>query len=233
MAVPLGVGAEQGPHALLEVGVLGRLVALGGDHDPPPGRPGRLDGQVRRLLGADPAEEQHEVVLLGLERVLVDRDGVVHRGRPGQVRALGPLRLGDGDHRVVAAEQPVALAQLAGDRPVGGQHRRDAAGPRGQRAAHRVVVDHVDVQLPEVLVGLQGVHDLGEGRAQAGGGRLLVGLEEPMGAGQAVAGADQRDVVAAGHQALDQPVDHGLDPAVAVRRNREPGRRDHSDAQVF
>ena len=170
VAVPLGVGAEQGPHALLEVGVLGRLVALGGDHDPPPGRPGRLDGQVRRLLGADAAEEQHEVVLLGLERVLVDRDGVVHRGRPGQVRALGPLRLGDGDHRVVAAEQPVALAQLAGDRPVGGQHRRDAAGPRGQRAAHRVVVDHVDVQLPQVLVGLQGVHDLGE-RACPGGRR--------------------------------------------------------------
>jgi len=96
-----------------------------------------------------------------------------------------------------------------------------------------VVVDHVDVELVQQLLRLEGVDDLGERRAQAGGGRLLVGLEEPMGTGAAVAGADQRDLVAAGHQALDQPVDHGLDPAVAVRRNREPGRRDHSDAQVF
>jgi hypothetical protein len=128
--------------------------------------------------------------------------------------------------------QPVVLAQLAHDRAVGGQHGGDAAGPGGQRAGHRVVVDHVHVQLVQQLVGLEGVHDLGERGAHAGHRRLLVGLEEP-GAGAAVAGADQGDLVAAGGQALDQPVDHGLDATVAVGRDREPGRRHHGDAQVF
>jgi hypothetical protein len=134
---------------------------------------------------------------------------------------------------VVAAEQPVALTQLADHRAVGGEHSRDAAGPRGQRAAHRVVVDHVEVQLGKVLVGLQSVHDLGEGRAHAGHGGLLVGLQEPGRACPAVAGADQRDLVAAIDQTLDQPEHHGLDAAVAVGRDRDPWRRDHSDAQVF
>jgi hypothetical protein len=209
------------------------LVALGRDHDPPPGRPGRLNGQVRPLLGADPAQEQHEVVLVGLERVLGGRDGVVHRGRPRQVGAVGPLRLGDGDQRVVAAEQPVALAELALDRPVGGEHGRGPAGPGDQGAAHGVVVDHIHVQPVQVLVDLEGVEDLGERGAEAAPRWVLEGLQEPLGAGPAVAGADQRDLVAAGHQALDQPADHGLDTAIAVGRDREPGRRDDSDAQVF
>ena len=94
-------------------------------------------------------------------------------------------------------------------------------------------MDHVDVQLVQVLVDLEGVEDLGERRAQAAPRRVLVGLEEPMGAGPALAGADQGDLVAAGDQALDEPVDHGLDPTVAVGWDREPRRRDHSDAQVF
>jgi hypothetical protein len=63
--------------------------------------------------------------------------------------------------------------------------------------------------------------------------RLLVGLQELDRAGPAVAGADQRDLVAAGDEPLDQPVDHGFDAAIAVRRDREPRRRDHSDAQAF
>jgi hypothetical protein len=210
--------------------VLGRLVALGGDHDPPAGRPRRLDGEVGPLLRADPPEEQHEVFLLVLERVGVDGDRVVHRGRPRQVRALGPLRLRDRHHGVVAAEQAVALAKLADDRAVGGQHGRGAARPRGQRAAHRVVVDHVDVELVQQLLRLEGMDDLGERRTHPGHRRLLVGLEEP-GRGVGHAGADQGDLVALGDQALDQPVDHGLDAAIAVRRDREPGRCHHGDAQ--
>jgi hypothetical protein len=94
-------------------------------------------------------------------------------------------------------------------------------------------MDHVHVQAAKVLVHLEGVDDLGERRAQIGHGWLLVGLEEPLGAGPAVAGADQGDVVAAGDQPLDQPVGHGLNATIAVWRDREPGRRDHCDAQVF
>jgi hypothetical protein len=84
-----------------------------------------------------------------------------------------------------------------------------------------------------VLVDLEGMEDLGERGAKAAPRRILVCLQEPMGAGPALASADQRDLVAVGDQALDQPVDHGLDPAVAVGRDREPRWRDHSDAQVF
>ena len=40
-------------------------------------------------------------------------------------------------------------------------------------------------------------------------------------------------LVARGHQALDQPADHGLDAAVAVGWDRKPRWRDHGDAQVF
>ena len=60
-------------------------------------------------------------------------------------------------------------------------------------------MDHVHVQVLQVLVHLEGVHDLGEQGAQAGDRRLLVGLQE-AGAGAAIAGADQGDLVAAGDQ---------------------------------
>jgi hypothetical protein len=56
-APDLDIVAQQWFDHLGPVGLL--TLVLGGDaHDqPPPGQPGRLDGQVRRLLLVGPAEE--------------------------------------------------------------------------------------------------------------------------------------------------------------------------------
>jgi hypothetical protein len=94
-----------------------------------------------------------------------------------------------------------------------------------------VVVDDVHAaELVDPLVGGERVDDLGEGRAQAGRWRFGVGGHETR-AGVVAAGPDQGDVVATGDQALDEPEEHRLDAAVALRGQLEPRRRDQADGQ--
>src|SRR5215217_5147200 len=96
-------------------------LVLGGDthHQPPPGPPGRLDGQVRRLLLVGPAQEQQELLLVNPQRVAVQGDAVVDHPGPAQVRrAHGPLALGDGHEPVATGDAPIQHAGLVGERPM-------------------------------------------------------------------------------------------------------------------
>ena len=113
-----------------------------------------------------------------------------------------------------------------------GHHRRagELVDERAHGAAGEAVVVVDDVELARPLVGLEAVHDL-EVAA------LLDLLEGGAGEDVAqprlrlrVAAGEQRDVVAARHEALGEEADDELDAAVALRRQREPGRRDHPDA---
>ena len=64
LADVLGVGTEPGLDVLLEVSVLHRLGELAREHDPPSGRAGGVDGQVRALVLVEPAEPQDPVLLV-------------------------------------------------------------------------------------------------------------------------------------------------------------------------
>src|SRR6266498_1500110 len=207
LAEPFGVGAQQGAHALFEVALLGGLVALGGDHDRVAGLARRLDRQVRGLLRADPPEEQAEVLLLLLERVLVHRDGVVDAALPGQVGSLGALPVGDGHQAGVAREHAVADGHFAGDRAVRRDHRGLDPPARGQGAGQRVVVHHVDVEVCQVVRRRQRVDHFGERLAHALERRLAIGLQE-LRTAVGLPGSYQDDLVAASGEAFDQGVHH-------------------------
>src|SRR5215216_2793132 len=207
-------------------------LVLGGDthHQPPPGPPGRLDGQVRRLLLVGPAEEEHVVVLVLAQGIAVHRDAVVDHPAPAQVlRGHGALALGDGHEPVLAGHPAVEHVRLLGERPVQGVDGRAVAeGADADPDRAGVVVE--DVELVAVLVDRDDVAGLVPGVADGVAGRLLVERRHQPGLGPRPWGGEQGDVVAAVGQPVGQQRHHPLDAAVAAGRDAVPGGSDEGDA---
>src|ERR1700761_5535063 len=152
--------AQPGRYLSPEVRQFGRLLELAGQQDGPPSRAGRVDSQVSALVRAEPAEEEHIVVLVRPERELGHADCVVDGATPGHLRPEPPLSIRDSHQVHVRRDFLVKRADFTGDRAVRGDHGRRLPAPRGQRTGQRVVVDDVHVQLIEVAARPGRVHDL-------------------------------------------------------------------------
>jgi hypothetical protein len=227
----LGVLAEPRLDLLLEVGQLDRLAALAGQHDRQPGRPRRVDGQMRSLVGVHAAEEQDVVLLVRPERERARPDRVVHRGGPGQRGSVRALRFRDRDHPDGLAQRAVVRALLAVHRAVHGDDRGHPSAAPEQRAGQRVIVNHVDVEIVEHLGDQRGVHHLRERVPEPQARRLGPQGDELVGPGEVLARPDQSDLVASGREIVDEIRDDGLHAAVGGRGHLEPGRCNHRDTE--
>lgn len=231
------VVGEQRPHAVLEVLLFRGLTAFAGQYQRDAGLVRGPQRQVRTLVRRIPAQKQCVVMLFGLERPLVDAQRIVYAANPIQLRSQLPLTVADGHQADVAAELAVVGMQVVVDRAVHGDHRGHAQ-PLVDRGVHRpgkgVVVHDVDAVLfgdpGDGAAHLQRVHDLGVGLAQPLGHGPVPQRDEP-GRRARFAGAEQGDLVSAGHQHVGEIGHDGLHAAVPVRRDVEIRRGDEHDPQ--
>ena len=125
------LAVDVGSHLLLPVVVEDGL-NLAGELERQARAPRRLDRQVRTFAGRHAAEKGEVVVLLLAERVLLDREAVVHDAR---VAHRLPPRLRGADRDVVNRGIPrVLFAQHRLVRMMNGQHRRLIGKQRERRA---------------------------------------------------------------------------------------------------
>jgi hypothetical protein len=108
-----------------------------------------------------------------------------------------------------------------------GDDRGDIAAKSQERTRKGMIVHDVDVQSTQVLRERSRVDYVRQRLAYAIRLLFLIGPKEP-GAGVRTPNADQSHLMPASKQSFDQQVAHGLDPAVALRGQREPGRGDNS-----
>ena len=139
-----GVRAEPRLDLPREVGELGRFCALARQHDRHPGGPGRLDGEVRRLIRAEPAEKEREIVLIGPERECIHADRLCTVAAQGSFGAVPRWASEMATNRQVLAERLIIVARIAGRGTVDGHDGRSPAAcgqaavrPACGRAPHR------------------------------------------------------------------------------------------------
>ena len=220
---PRRVGPQAGRDLCLEVRFLGRLVELAGKYYRPPRRPSGIDRQVHSLVRVHPPQEQQVVLLVGAEGVLVDRNSIVDRGSPVQVRRLAALGFRDGYQRDRAAQSAIVVLEVAGHRPVGGDEGRSQPAGGLQGPAKGVVVDQVHIQVLEQPPRPRRVNHLGQVLAEPLGRALLVGWNETC-SGSISPRADQSHFVPALDKTFGKPGTNPFDATVSVRGDFEPNR---------
>ena len=189
------------------------------------------DRPVRALVGAHAAEEEQVVAAVRLAGIEREVERVRAVGDPRQVRlrlALVERDRDEADPPREVGDPLVHLSRLAVERPVQRVHDRcldEAPGERRDLA--RVVVDDVELVRPPVAG--EGVPELGKRLADPLARRVREDrLELRLRA--RVAGREERHVVARVGEPVREERDDPLDPAVAARRHREPGRREDGDS---
>ena len=221
-----------------EVFLLVAVLRLPGEHDGHPGGERDLDGAERVLLRRHAAEEGEVFARLEARLVGVEVDAVVDGGEFAPELHAGGVHLaladaGDGDARP-AAHHPFVVEMRAG---VHGEEALRAAGAgHGNPRAAEVVVDDVEVARLAQHLGHRRVRVILEHIHLPGGdavGEVRLDGAVQARAGDAIAGGEERDLVAARDEFVDHQLHHQFDAAVGRGRDAGPERGDLGDAEAF
>ena len=225
------VRAQQRTHLTVEVLLLGRLVELAGEDDAASRAPCRLDRGVGALIGAESPHPQHVALLRLAEGKAAQVDRVVDVAHPIQVGCGGPLGTRDRHQVDGGAQAGEVVAVVAAGRSVDRRERRDVAAPGEQRSREGVVVHQIELESLDRLRGLGGMNNLRHRRrAELLGGRCRVGGDVARRPRPGIARGDERHVVAALHEVVDEAGHDGFGSAIAGGRKSEPRRCDHADS---
>ena len=209
------------------------LVLGGGEDQAHADASGHLDRLQHALALGEPAEEQQVVVGLRLKRERVGVDAVQHDVDDVQAGKEAGLLHGNRDERRLGIALPQPNLGLA-RRVMQRLHDRRGRQPR-ERERHRVVGRLVmnDVELVRALDRrgeVQHLVELPRPHVLVVPVAVLVdGVQ--LGCGLRVGGGEERDVVAARHEAFGQERRHQLNRARLVRRHFGGDRGDVRDAQ--
>jgi hypothetical protein len=191
------------------------------------GRTRGRDRDLDALGGVDAPEVENEVLLVGAERVPVERETVRDGGRPRHVRRVRALgrRDRDGVNPVLNCFELDPTRLLSGERPMHGEHGRSGPQRRRERTEPGVIVDDIHVFCSNDFESARRVLHL-DARRVLGGFGLWVGerRNEPRPC-PAATGADDNHIVSCIDKAIREKSAHQLDAAVAGWRHLVVGRR--------